>query len=319
MNGFTHLTAALMLLIAGSTLAQPEGDPTLADPSLETIAEELKNAGEKAQGITPTRDAGVAPIRPHSDLGIPPTTGRLLPEGSFIVQLKGLIHAASQGAWIFEPTDLIDESTIKPMIVLPSQTLTRLIQIVGLDAEHKNVALTGEVLLYRGRNYLLISAITTDAAEETETETEPTQEPTDVTDDLDLEDPLSQSVQDLINQLEEARHADRTILQPVTANIGSGRAPVPEGRTFMRRSARLTYLAAGEIAVTFDNDPDFVIEAPLVVLPSFLLEQMEQIVENHGDALPVRVSGQSYAYNGRSFIKPTSIVIQRATQLDTRQ
>ncbi|PHQ80638.1 MAG: hypothetical protein COB69_05635 [Phycisphaera sp.] len=306
-----------MLLIAGSALAQPQSDPALADPSLETIAEELKNAGEKAVGIKPTRDAGVAPIRPHAELGLPPVDGRLLPEGSFIVQLNGLVHAASQGAWIFEPTDLIDESKIKPMIVLPSQTLTRLIQIVGLSAEHNKVALTGEVLLYRGRNYLLITAITTKAADETETE--PAQEPTDVTDNLDLEDPLSQSVRDLISELENARHAERTILQPVTANIGSGRAPVPEGRTFMRRTARLTYLAAGEIAITFDNDPDFVIEAPLVVLPCHLLEQMELIVESHGDALPVRVSGQSYAYNGRSFIKPTSIVIQRAAQLDTRQ
>jgi hypothetical protein len=322
MNRYTHLAAVLVLAAAGNAAGlQPEGDPTLNDPSLETVAEELKNSGEKADGLKPSRESGLTPIRPHAELGLPPVDGRLLPEGAFIVQLEGLIHSASQGAWIFEPTDQIDESKIKPMIVLPSQTLTRLIQIVGLDTAHNKVALTGEVLLYRDRNYLLITAITVQATDSEDAEAEPSSldEQPDVTEDLELSDPLSKSVQDLIEELEEARHADRAILQPMTANVGSSRAPVPEGRTFMRRKARLTYLAAGEIAVSFDNDPDFVIEAPLVVLPCHLLEQIERIIENHGDAITVRVSGQSYAYNGRSFIKPSSIVIGRATQLDTRQ
>lgn len=320
MNGFIRLSATLTLSLAGQAAGlQPEDDPTLSDPSLETVAEELKNSGEKTKGLKPTREAGVAPIRSHAALGLPPVEGRLLPEGSFIVQLEGLVHRSVQGAWIFEPTDLVDESAIKPMIVLPSQTLTRLIQIVGLDTAHNEVALTGEVLLYRGRNYLLITAITAEASGESEAQAPEPEEPGDITENLELSDPLSKSVQDLIDELEEARHADRAILQPMTSNIGSGRAPVPEGRTFMRRRARLTYQSAGEIAVSFDNDPDFVIEAPLVVLPCHLLEQVERIIENHGDAIAVRVSGQSYAYNGRSFIKPNSIVIERQSQLDTRQ
>ena len=323
MNGISRtftrmLPACLIALSSGTALAQSEPDPTLSDESLQQIAEDLKNAGEKAEGIKPTRSAGVAPIRPHTQIGADHNaSGRMLTEGSFIVQMEGLVHRASLGAWIFEPTDLIDEAKIKPLIILPSQTLTRLIQIVGLDAEHNKVSLTGEVSLYRGRNYLLITAITvdsTDEADETLIELDDSQSG-------DAQpDSLSQSVQDLIGELEEARTADRAILQPThTGSFEGGRAPVPEGRTFMRRRARLTYLAAGEIAVTFDNDPDQVIDAPLVVLPCNLLERMEWVVENHGDSLPVRVSGQSFAYNGRSFIMPRSIVIERPGELDTRQ
>ncbi len=323
MNGISRtftrtLPACLIALSAGTAHAQSEPDPTLSDESLQQIAQDLKNAGEKAEGIRPTRSAGVAPIRPHTQIGADHNaSGRMLTEGSFIVQMEGLVHRASLGAWIFEPTDLIDEAKIKPLIILPSQTLTRLIQIVGLDAEHNKVSLTGEVSLYRGRNYLLITAITvdsTDEADETLIELDDSQSG-------DAQpDSLSQSVQDLIGELEEARTADRAILQPThTGSFEGGRAPVPEGRTFMRRRARLTYLAAGEIAVTFDNDPDQVIDAPLVVLPCNLLERMEWVVENHGDSLPVRVSGQSFAYNGRSFIMPRSIVIERPGELDTRQ
>lgn len=326
MNGISRtlastLPACLIALSAGTAHAQSEPDPTLSDESLQQIAEDLKNAGEKADGIRPTRSAGVAPIRPHTEIGTDhKASGRMLTEGSFIVQMEGLVHRASLGAWIFEPTDLIDEAKIKPLIILPSQTLTRLIQIVGLDAEHNRVSLTGEVSLYRGRNYLLITAITVDSTDEADDSLIELESNQNGDAQPEPADSLSQSVQDLIGELEEARTADRAILQPThTGSFEGGRAPVPEGRTFMRRRARLTYLAAGEVAVTFDNDPDQVIDAPLVVLPCNLLERMEWVVENHGDSLPVRVSGQSFAYNGRSFIMPRSIVIERPGELDTRQ
>ncbi|GAB5497071.1 MAG: hypothetical protein Phyf2KO_21510 [Phycisphaerales bacterium] len=325
MNGISKtlastVPACMIALLAGSTVAQSEPDPTLSDESLQQIAEDLKNAGEKAEGIRPTRSAGVAPIRPHTEIGADhKATGRMLTEGSFIVQMEGLVHRASLGAWIFEPTDLVDEARIKPLIILPSQTLTRLIQIVGLDAEHNKVSLTGEVSLYRGRNYLLVTAITVDSSDEADESLIPTENEPDPS-EPEANGSLSQSVQDLIGELEEARTADRAILQPThTGSFEGGRAPVPEGRTFMRRRARLNYMSAGEVAVSFDNDPDQVIDAPLVVLPCHLLEKMEWVVENHGDSLPVRVSGQSFAYNGRSFIMPRSIVIERPSELDTRQ
>lgn len=311
----------LLALIAGLAIApialgaQPEEDPIIQDESVEEISDQLRDAGEKPTGIAPTRAPSVTPVRPHADIALPARKGRLLPEGSFIVQLEGRVLPTAPGAWVFEPTQLVDNAEVRPMVVLPSQSLARLIQLVGQNASSNVVSLTGEILLYRGRNYILVSAITTQAIAETpiETPAAPEGEPEPST------TPLSEGVQDLIRQLEEARHADRTILQPTTAQNASSRAPVPEGRTFMRRKARMVYLAAGEIALAFDNDPDHVIDVPLVVLPCHLLERMEQIVETRGDSLTVRVSGQSYAYNGRSYVLPTSIVIQPPGELESRQ
>lgn len=295
--------------------AQPELDPIIQDESVEETSRRLRESGEKPSGIRPTRAPAVVPVRPHADIALPEQKGRLLPEGAFVVQLEGRIHAAPSGAWVFEPAQRIDNADVRPMIVLPSQSLARLVQLVGQDASSNLVSLTGEILLYRGRNYILVSAITAQPHAQTPAETP--QAP-----DAPAATPipsLSPGVQDLIRELEESRHADRTILQPVTAQAGSGRAPVPEGRTFMRRRARMVYLPAGEIALAFDNDPDQVIDVPLVVLPCHLLERMEQIVETRGDSLTVRVSGQSYAYNGRSYVLPTSIVIQPPGELHTRQ
>ncbi len=314
------LTAACSASPASVCLAQSSREPALTDPGLREVAEDLKEAGAKPAGVRPDRAQRVSPIRPHADVGNDPApSGRVLPEGTFIVQMEGRVHKSVAGAWIFEPTELIDEAPVKPFVILPSQTLTRLIQIVGLDTQHNEVALTGEVSLYRGRNYLLISAITTTTPAESN---EPAAVSPDGEPNLEIqpEPEMAQSVEELIKELEEARSADRAILQPThSSSMESGRAPVPEGRTFVRRRARLAYMPAGEIAVVFDNDPDQITEAPLVVLPSHLLEEMERIVETRGDELPVRVSGQSYAYNGRSFLMPRSIVALREGELKTRQ
>lgn len=321
MHNQAHIALALALFLSPVAFAaQPQDDPIIQDDSVEEISRQLRDSGEKPGGLRPTRAPAVVPVRPHADIALPEQKGRLLPEGAFIVQLEGRVHATAPGAWVFEPTQLIDNAEIRPMVVLPSQSLARLIQLVGQDATSNLVSLTGEILLYRGRNYILVSAITAKAQPEIAPEPVPTpaapgEDPPPPAPVV----PLSPGVQDLIRQLEESRHADRTILQPTTVQAGSGRAPVPEGRTFMRRRARLVYLAAGEIALAFDNDPDQVIDVPLVVLPCHLLEQMEQIVETRGDSLTVRVSGQSYAYNGRSYVLPTSIVIQPPGELDTRQ
>lgn len=317
-----RLPASLILaLAAGVAHAQPEEDPLIRDESVSDVSASLRGSGQKPVGLIPERAPAVVPVRPHADIDVGEQRGRLLPEGSFIVQLEGRVLPTAIGAWVFEPAQLVDNAAVRPMVILPSQSLSRLVQLLGQDAQNNLVSLTGEVLLYRGRNYLLVSAITTrpheDAAPGPAPEAAGAE--TDTEDEPEPRAPLSPAVEDLLRDLESARHADRTIMQPTTAQAGTGRAPVPEGRSFMRRRARVVSLAAGEIALAFDNDPDQVIDAPLVVLPSAQLERMEQILETRGENLTLRVSGQSYAYNGRSYILPSSLVIERLGELDTHQ
>ena len=315
MEGFKHISIGILAALSGrAALAQPDFVPLVRDESLGQLSEHLRQSGHKPDGIRPMRASPVSAVRPYLDDGDTEERGLLLPEGSFVVQLSGIVHATPSGGWIFEPTEKDDTSTIRPMVLLPSLTLTRLTQLVGEDAVKSEILLTGEVQLYRDRNYLLVSAIslpevgTPEPARATEPQAEPSAEPE-----------LSDAAQRLIRELEETRTSDRGILQPLTAESAGRRSPVPEGRTFSRHRARLTHLDQGEIAIVFDNDTDQPDQTPLVVLPGHLLERMESIIETHGDTMSLIVSGRTYAYAGRSFILPTSMVIEPPGELTPRQ
>ncbi|HED54308.1 MAG TPA: hypothetical protein ENJ00_08930 [Phycisphaerales bacterium] len=294
--------------------AQTTLDPVIRIESLQNLTEQLRRADIKPEGIAPVRSAPVQPVRPYLPSDDHDGKAMLLPEGSFVVQLPGIVHPTPSGGWIFEPTEQDQGSTISPMVLLPSLTLTRLTQLVGEDQVKSEIRLTGEVQLYRNRNYLLVSAISVPEPDMPEAQSHPQPEP-----EPDAQPQLSEAANRLIRELEQTRTSDRGILQPINVDSASGRSPIPEGRTISRRRARLTHLDQGEIAIIFDNDTDQSAESPLIVLPGHLLERMEGIIERHGDALSLIVSGRTYAYAGRSFILPTSMVIEKPGELTPRQ
>lgn len=79
-------------------------------------------------------------------------------EGMFLTARPGGLLRVSTGDWVFVPQDTGEGPRLRPMVILPSQTLTRL--AAGAQALTGQAAgvVSGQVFVYRGREYLLPTA-----------------------------------------------------------------------------------------------------------------------------------------------------------------
>lgn len=79
-------------------------------------------------------------------------------EGMFLTARPGGLLRVSTGDWVFVPQDTGEGPQLRPMVILPSQTLTRL--AAGAQALTGQAAgvVSGQVFVYRGREYLLPTA-----------------------------------------------------------------------------------------------------------------------------------------------------------------
>lgn len=314
------LLAAMLSAPMLQTAAQvdPGDDPELTgDSAARRGSELLADAPAAPAAVTPADAPRFNPARPHRPEHAS-GPGRLLPDGSFLVEQQGSVRKTASGAWVFVPS--IDETgeQFRPMIVLPSQILGRLQRIVGDEGNEAAVRLTGRVTLFRTQNYLLITAISDQSLT-------PPDEPPAETDAANTPpeegDGLSGSVESLIEELEAERTGVRAVITSLGGADDSVIAPVAEGRMISRRRGRFVRLDAGELAIAFDNDAttDAPLDAPLVIAPCSLLESVEATLEAHGDAVTATVSGQTLAFAGRSFLLPVSIVIDRPSEFTSRQ
>ncbi len=87
-------------------------------------------------------------------------------EGMFLTARPGGLLRVSTGDWVFVPQDTGEGPKLRPMVILPSQTLTRL--AAGAQALTGQAAgvVSGQVFVYRGREYLLPTAYRIIAPEE---------------------------------------------------------------------------------------------------------------------------------------------------------
>ncbi|MEL6498572.1 MAG: hypothetical protein AAGJ54_07670 [Planctomycetota bacterium] len=321
----------ITVMVAAATHAlfaqDPGSDPELTGDGVARRGESLLgDAAPLPEAARPAESPRFEPSRPHRPGGAA-GPGQLSPDGSFLVEQAGELRASAAGAWIFAPDPGDNGVQVRPMIVLPSQILGRLQRVVGPDALSARVRLTGRVTLFYKQNYVLVTAI----GDQTQPPQAPVsvEEPENARDQEPNDEPadsnnLSPSVESLISELEAERTGVRAVIAGIGAGDGAALAPIAEGRTISRRRARFVRLDAGELALAFDNDDagssqDTRLDAPLVIAPCSLLESIEATLETHGDAMTATVSGQTLAFAGRSFILPISVVIDRPSELDSRQ
>jgi hypothetical protein len=253
---------------------------------------------------------------------------RVLPEGVFLVGRQGRLIAGPRGYRVFVPNLAGRQPGEGPMLVAPNQTLARAVAAFGTDTE---IVVSGQVLLYHGRNYLLPSAIarasvatrpgpagqgTDDAGTPAPLPARPAPAPTAASAEDDPE------VAALFEELSDERLAPRFMPPPPSetaaqAAPSEGQAPaLTEGSTLSRRQGRLVRMAGGEWAVTFDNDPDSAAaaggaEEPLTVLPCRALMDLERrVMRAGGEGTPVLVSGRVYSYGARRYLLPTIVQFQ---------
>jgi len=101
-------------------------------------------------------------------------------------------------------------------------------------------------------------------------------------------------------------------IDPAVLGVAPG-DPMPqlrrEGEFMVNRRGRLLRSPEGYQLFVFEADGAGSPELPMIVQPSRLLQAMEEIVAERGDAVVFVISGQVHAYRGANYILPTMMKI----------
>ncbi|MCA9288911.1 MAG: hypothetical protein KDA05_10030 [Phycisphaerales bacterium] len=347
--------AALALLLgAGEALAAAQPDdpprppdaPALTDPSVEQEQADLSTRRANPPTIMPSSEPTVrAPIPGQPDpreitpgipgdaLGVP--VGRLYAEGSFLVRRVGAMLRAPSGEWIFvfapSPTGEIDT----PMVLAPSSELEAVLPIVAEQESPRPLMVTGQVLVYAGRNYLVPLAISDAAAfaqppaEHPDGALEDQQPPPGAGESPTPSQPPTMQelaadpdVASLIADLEARRNVPRG-LAPRTAAAAPGRESlleptavetIQEGTILVRRRARMVRETTGAWTLVLDNDGGFE-AAGMVILPCQNLAAMERLAAGQADEAQFEVTARVLTFQGRNYAMPLMFSLLRASDV----
>lgn len=158
-RSLTFLTILVAISIAAS--AQDPDSPPSAPPgesSRTAVIEEIKRELLRDDPVSPLIRAAES----NQDLVLPtmeaaaPPKGKLLPEGSFIVNRLGrMIRAEHGGNWLFAFDSDGDAQQDPPMVLLPSRRLEQMEKLAQERGDALQLVVSGKVLVYHKRNYLL--------------------------------------------------------------------------------------------------------------------------------------------------------------------
>lgn len=290
--------ACAAFIAAGSASAQtqtPAKDPTLGDPSQDDAALDRQRrelSDEVLTPLAPRKTPSALPSVPGlSSIDYKLPNRKFFPEGTLLTGLVGTLVRSPMDDVIFLPdastTDADGATVPQPnapaMVLLPTQKLAQLTAATrGLDADTR-IAITGQVFVYRDRQFLLPTTFavrpktavksTPEPAAESATNSNPTttakQTPTPDAKKPDPNAPTPTAntdprVEDLIRDLESMRGparvmdpSDTTSTPPATppstspssdpatpAPAEASEALTPEGTLLVNRRGRLTRSAA---------------------------------------------------------------------------
>ena len=232
---------------------------------------------------------------------LPPASSTpLLREGTFMLQVKGSLQRGGQpGVWVFriapgDPGREMSELTLMPCTLLAS--LEQLVE--SMPDERIVFDLTGQVFVYRGRNFLM-----------------PTHAPR-------LVDYVPPSRPD-----ERAAPADsaEAILRDLDETIGplvhsprrsasdATRQPIAPGGQVLWRHGWMVREPGGAWSFVFGADATGLSDPPMVLLPCRMLEDMERHAMRSSPDKPLLVSGRVTRYRSRNYMLPTMFRIPRYT------
>ncbi len=301
---------ALVTLAAPNALAQASDESRIR--SREPEAPESRRRTSPARPLQTDlddinlADAGVLQLEPTS----------LMPEGTFIVRRSGVLIRATTGEWVAVLLDEGEADGVRGLILLPCETLGRMVSLVGSRGPATTFAITGQVFLYRGANYLLPTAYALELGQANpqqpaEGATEDLLQPTTPSTD---EEPagFDPSVESLLERLAS---------EPPRSLVGQSAAPAPEGDVqdaprwellredtmIVRRQGRLVRIGGGQWAFSIDNDTtgQTSVDRPLQVLPCAALAMMEGLFGSEGEGESFQLSGRVTRYANRNYILPT--------------
>ena len=216
------------------------------------------------------------------------------------------------------------------MVVQPGLRLTEMRRLVEAAERPITFRVSGRVLVYKNRNYLLPTFYTTLAVGQRAAVAPGVDERTDDPALEDFEDlfaepdadPTLDEAIEAVEQLDTPREVEvprgpNTGGEESAADAASARL-VREGVQITARTGRLVRAPGAGRMMTFDNDTDdrsagadgAPLDTPMEVLPCLSLQGMETLAEQYGQRLRFTVSGTVYVYDGRNYLLPTMYIIE---------
>jgi hypothetical protein len=146
--------------------ADPKEPP--ADPSTEDVLRDMEKQRGDAPAPIPSTAPPVAPANPgaSASAGAPgaapanlpaarPTVGRLLREGTFLVDRRGRMVRTANGDWTFSFDADAQNQADPTMVLMPCQSLEAMEKLATRYGEALTLKVTGQVFVYKNRNYIL--------------------------------------------------------------------------------------------------------------------------------------------------------------------
>lgn len=297
------------------------------------------NQKSSASDQTPQRE-------PQPDDPLAVFRAPLLREGSHLIEAKAIIKRDPvSNAWMLIINPENQSSLSYELILLPCTRLAEMNRIVEAGPDHNvTFQVTGQVFVYRGRNYLLPTHAPMVEHQYVHTTANgnngAASQPSTTNDDRLAANPAAddvpsapatrsaESAQDIIRDLESAAGplARRAGPQPNDPenppSIEDADEPDPEQQrshttsppaerllredtAITARRGKLARDSAGGWLFIFDADASGLADPPVKLLPCLLLEKLEEHARMQGHNSPLLLSGAVYLYQGRNYLLPT--------------
>ncbi len=263
--------------------------------------------------------------QPATDLGgyrLP-----LLREGTTLARVLGdLAQDPDEKLWLFRPIDPETGGLRREFVLLPSPVLEDLVRTVRAAGAPVQFEMTGRIFIYRGRNFLLADFAPTimrfdtklgeapkptDAAKITPSGddkfvTPPTSSVKDgaVKDDAVVKE-IERRLEERVGRTPQPHAVDNSATRDASAPNKSV-APITNGS---RLSQRLGRIARDPQSGGWRFVPQQTTgsgDASIEVMPCMLLERLEAAARESDASPAILISGTVYAYEGRSYLLPSS-------------
>ncbi|MEM7227895.1 MAG: hypothetical protein AAF432_03685 [Planctomycetota bacterium] len=270
--------------------------------------------------MTPVQDAPRAQpteaVQPPMPASLVPRRVRLLPEGSELVDVRGTIgRHASLPYWVLEIDDPRSIARDVELFMLPNRRLEEmeLVLRTARDNEIVTFEVTGEVLAYGSRNYLLATSapqlVMRTAAPEPTTAPEPATTAPD-----DGEARSDDSIESIMRDLDEAvgaipRASDRS--DDMMDAAESQTTPIDDGTLLVHRRGHVVRDVRGGWRFVFDADAHGASDPSVTLLPCLQLERIQATLTKRGRSTPMLVSGQVYTYRNSRYMLPMTFQVPR--------
>lgn len=236
----------------------------------------------------------------------------LLREGRIFVKVPGSIRKDERlGVQVFQPARTSTAGMRRELILLPSRgldDLDRLERTSGPTATApSSYEVSGPILVYRGRNFILPESIVPmeRIGDETDPEQTPPSTPADDSATPPTDEELDRIGDDLERRLESRigavpRSLDVLDAPPVERGV------IPTGTRFVDRRGRLSRdPASGVWRFVLAGGGEGGAAPSVVLLPCLELERIERQARQRDIGRPLLLSGTITSFRGRSYLLPT--------------